>query len=647
MEKRCFNCMEPLGDEKICPKCGFENNLPENSATIKAGTLLKGRYYIGNIFSKSLDSVVYIAYDEELNKKVFVREFCGEKIAKFTHKITATELSQKFLSYSKTTATIGVNDILPRTVDTFAENSIGYLVTDYFEGESLKTLINSGIKISEGNALKIAEKLLKGLKAVHNSGIVYGAISPETLYILKNGDVKLFGIGCSFYDFITDLDYRVEVLNPSYAAPELFDDEAKAFPASDVYSVAAILYRLLTGSIPAISFLRSGGENLASPHKINKSIPKNINTALLNALNWQLEKRTETETAFLDELSAKKVKRRRSGIIIWANILGFFQGIYDKLASKTNKKAKDKKSAKASADGEAKEKIGLLWLWITIPAVILVGLIVFLVIMFLPTPQNSNNTSSNATSSEIWYYGSGVETPTNNSRYDFGGYSSKAPSSSKPNNTGNTQSIDPNSVECPDLAGYTLLQAKAILNDNNLLLGEVYYDYSNDYPVDYVMAQSLKSGGMVQKGSKIDVVVCKGPKAPEVELPDVTGMEMRLAAEKLMSEGFSNIEYSFFLSDDAPGTVTDASFKDNSGTGYDSTVVITVSGEEIEVPDYSGKTVAEAKAISSDISFVFKSENGNEISSITDAGASAFIVVSQDVPKGVAYKGITITLTVK
>ena len=330
MEKRCYNCMEPIEAGGNCPKCGFHSTPLEKEGYLTEETVLKGRYYIGNIFSKTIDSTVYIAYDLELNKKVFVREFTGEHISKLSKRHSPIELVQRFMSYAKTTAAMSINDILPRTVDTFSENSIGYLVTDYFEGESLKTLLGSEIKISSSNSLKIAEQLLKGFKNMHNSGVIFGSLSPDTLYILKNGEVRIFGLGSSFYDFTDDLDCRVELLNPSYAAPELFGSDTNQVGAyCDVYSVAAILYRLLTNKIPAISFLRYGGENLVSPKKIDKSIPRNIEIALLNALNWQTEKRTASPDEFLDELSGKNVKRKRSGAIIWANILGFFQSIYD------------------------------------------------------------------------------------------------------------------------------------------------------------------------------------------------------------------------------------------------------------------------------------------------------------------------------
>lgn len=636
MEKRCFNCMESLTDG-ICPNCGYKADLHNEEK------ILKNRYYIGNVFSKTLDSVVYLAYDNELKKKVLMREFTGEDIIKLSQNRTFNELGQRFLSYAKSLATVSLCDILPRTVDTFAEGNATYWVTDYFDGKSLKELLNSGMKISASNALKIANQLLKGIKPIHNSGMIFGAISPETVYILKNGEVRLFGLGSAFYDFADDIDCRVELLNPSYAAPELFDKTSKVGVYSDVYSVAAILYRIIVGEIPAISFLRSGGENLKTPSKANKEIPKNIEVALLNALNWQIEKRTANPEAFLTELSAETVKRRLSGAIIWADLLGFFQGVYDKSVLKSNKPQKTEKREKSAKE---KSKIPFLWLWITIPSVILAALIAVLIILFPPTTETTGDTSSVQTESEdTWYYGSGVETPNNNSNYVYGGNSSQKPSTpvqSRPQSRPSL--IDPNTIECPDLAGYSLSQAKSIIESNSLLLGDVRYEYSNDYPMDFVMAQSLKSGGMVQKGSKINLVVCKGPKP--AELPNVAGMEMQKAAQKLSAAGFTNIEYSFVLSDDAPGTATEAVFENDISTTSDSKVILTVSGEKAEVLDYLGKKASEVKSANLDFEFVFKDQDGKDIA--IGNVHSDYTVISQDIAPGApAYKGMTVILTVK
>lgn len=644
MINRCFQCMEPLENDEICPKCGFDSNSStKNIEDFKGGCFLKERYFLGNVFSKTLDSTVYLAYDEALNKKVFVREFTGEGIAKISSKYTAPELRQKFLTYAKGTATQNLCNILPHTVDAFSQEDACYLVTDYFDGESLKTLLNSGINISSSNALKIADQLLKGLEPIHNAGAIFGAISPETLYLLKNGEIRLFGLPSRFYDFLEDFDARVEILNPSYSAPEIFDDISLSGVHSDVYSVGAILYRILTKTIPPIGFLRSGGENLIAPAKINKNIPKNLSTTLLNALNWQIDRRTTNTSVFLKELSSKKVKRLRSGAIIWANILGLFQKSEH---SSTNKKEK---------------KRSLLWLWITVPAIILIIFILLLIFLF---PGGSNDSSSPSNLTEVssddgWYYGNGKETPTSSNDYVYGGYTSKDNQNSnhhRPSSNRNESAFlnnsslisnssftpNPNQVLYPGYVGNFFDDIKSDLQKSGLKIGKVTYEKSDIHYTGYIIKESVKPDTYLEKGSTIDFVVCNN-----AELPNVSGLSLRDAESAIKSAGYNNIKFEFIESNLPEGTAVKANFGKNTNPTTSSIVYIIVSGESTNpVKNYVGKTADQAIDASVDLKFLFVDENGATISSLDDP--SLYKVTAQDIPAGSdAYVGMEVTLTVK
>lgn len=623
--------MEKLTDG-LCPVCGFKARSED------AEVLLKSRYSLGSVFCETLDSIVYIAYDNELNKKVFVREFVGENIIKLCENEQTDILNGRFLNTAKATAGISLCDLLPRTIDTFCENNKAFWVTDYFEGQSLKTLLKSGVKISPASALNIAALLLKGVRHIHSSGSVFGNISPETVYILKNNSVRLFGISSPFYDFTEDTNARAEFLNPSYAAPELFINTEKITAACDVYSVAAILYRIITKKIPPISFLRVGGDTVFSLKADNSAINKETATAILNAFNWHTKKRTPSPDAFLKELSEKSVKRMLSGRIFFANILGFWQNLFDSLLLKLKS---EKKPSKPKTHNKNKTKRSMLWLIITLPALLLVALIICLILLL---PKNSANVEGNLSSSnqseDEWYYGNGSETSKTESNYSYGGYSSKNQSSSQKTSSVVSDTLGPNLIECPDFTGYFTHQLSAILEDNNLLLGEIIYEYSAVAPVDSIISQSVKSGEIIKKGSRIDLVVSAG----KAKLPEISGLELHKAIDALKNSGFKNFELSFTASDNAIGTVLEANFESEAEADLNGKILITVSGEEATVLDYQDKTVAEIKALSSDFSFEFVLQNGEALPENADFGT--YTVVAQSYEKNKrAYKGMTITLT--
>ena len=663
MQKRCFVCMEPIKESFPCPHCGFDGNLTDSIGELKAGTLLKDRYYIGKIFSKNSSSTVYIGYDEELKTKVFVRRFTGEKLRGCTT-LGKEELIERFLSYSKSLATVNLCSILPRTVDIFELDSAGYCVTEFFEGESLKGIIGSGIKISTGNAFKITDELLNGIKIMHHCRIIFGGISPESLYILKNGEVKLFGLGSPFYDFIEDIDTKVEFLNPSYAAPEIFEEGGKRGSFCDIYSVGAILYRILTDTIPPISFLRKGGDGLTNIRKSNKNINKCTEIALLNALNWQIEKRTQTVEGFLRELSLKNVKRKLSPAIIYANVLGAFQRFFDILSQKFQKEVNAEKESTTPKD---KKPANLLWLWISIPSLLLVSVILILIVLF-PGNNGENNSSLSGESEQSWYYGSGIETAdTNSGGYFFGngdkntsfpGQNQNSSHTSSLNNENKinssdkndknssytTSPLDENKVECPDLIGFTLSYAKNTLENAGLKLGKITYKSSTDYLPGYVMEQSIPVGALIDKGRTVDIVVCKNDPSSEenVTLPEVKDKNMLTAVQILKSAGFKNIEYVFTTSSAPVGNVINVSVE---GTlTYNSKITLTVSGKKAVVDDYYGKTVTEIKNNYSNILFEIKTEDG---SPIPEDAYGDYKVSSQSISAGtVGYEGMTVTITV-
>lgn len=640
MQKRCPNCMSVVEEETKCPDCGFDISSADNKDALKVGSVFKERYLIGRIFSKNNLSTVYIGYDQSLNSKVFVREFTGEGLLGDDMPLGKKALVERFLNYQRSVASVSLCDLFPRTVDLFAFEDKGYLVTEFFEGQSLKEILSGGMHISEGNALKIIDKLANGLKVLHGSHMLYGALSPDTLYILKDGGVKLFGMGSPFYDFLEDIDKKVEFLNPSYAAPELFESDAGRGSFCDVYSLAAILYRLLTDTIPPVSFLRSGGESLVKPRKINGEIESSVEVAILNALNWQIEKRTSSAERFLKELPDGNVKRRRSFVMLWAEFLGFCQRIYDKRAL-----SKEEKNEAEQTEKRSKERgmLGYLWIWITLPIIALLAVVLVLVIML---PKSTDDTSSLSGESEDgWYYGSGIETPNNSSDYEPA--SRKPVSSATSSNSSITSSLGQDQTECPDVLAYTLSHAKNILESSDLKLGTVTYEYSDDYPEGYVMSQNVDAGAIVKKGRSINIVVSKGRKPDNtVSLPSVTGKDLITAENELKAAGITNIKYSFVSGNEAAGTVTKIEASDeavNSAT----TVTLTVVGERADVRDYTGMTLNEVMHSASDFKIVTVAGDGNTIE-ISEAGYDIYEVTGQNLPSGtVGYVGMELVLTVK
>ena len=73
--ERCYNCMNEITEGKKCSKCGFVNTEYVPSHRLKPGTMLSGRYYLGNAIGEGGFGITYIGFDTRLEMKVAVKEF--------------------------------------------------------------------------------------------------------------------------------------------------------------------------------------------------------------------------------------------------------------------------------------------------------------------------------------------------------------------------------------------------------------------------------------------------------------------------------------------------------------------------------------------------------------------------------------------
>ncbi len=403
MRKRCPDCMEPIGRKKVCPACGFDLNELNNKEGKFTGSVINKRYLLGNVYKKSAESKVYIAFDEETNKKVFIRVFTGDEMANVSP-IGKQLLLERFVNYNRSLATIGLCSLLPRIKDVFIEKNVAFLVTEYFEGQSLRFLIKQGKTVGQGKAFKITQQLIEGLKVLHGSRMIYGTICPENLYILKNGGIMLFGMGSPFFEVLNSETVKLKYYNRHFTAPELFDSKTKRGSYCDVYSISALLYYMLTNKEPPESLYRPTGDNIKAPCKLNKNISKAMSNAILNGLNWQIKYRTATTEDFMLQLTSKKVSRNFSYRNCWAKVLYVLKVVISLLTNKFNEVYDLVLKKIRQIDFKDKKPLFTRLLAGAVAAII--ALIVFLILLpNIPEKQEPIPVSSEIT----WYYGEGNE----------------------------------------------------------------------------------------------------------------------------------------------------------------------------------------------------------------------------------------------
>ena len=318
----CYNCFqERETKEGPCPYCGFD--LAENEkkfpVALRAGTVLNDRYIVGRVLGQGGFGITYLALDTQLNAKVAIKEFMPGEIATRVGGTTVSVMmetrseefaygAERFQEEARTLAKFIGNPNIAGVSSYFDENDTSYFVMDYIEGISFKTYIaNHGGKISVEETLNVMIPVLRALTAVHAEGFIHRDVTPDNIYITKDGMVKLLDFGSARYS-IGDKSKSLDViLKVGYAPKEQYIRRSRQGPFTDVYSCAACFYAAITGFLPPESLERMDEDTLVPISQCGIEIPEYLDKAILKGLAVQPEDRFQNAQEFLDAIESQQV----------------------------------------------------------------------------------------------------------------------------------------------------------------------------------------------------------------------------------------------------------------------------------------------------------------------------------------------------
>lgn len=637
MENRCPACMQPVTTETACPACGYPVQQQNPAGGLPVGKCLKERYTVGALLEEQPACQIYAGLDAATNSRVLLR-VCTGRLQVGQKTVASPGLLQQYLQFSRALAEVNLCSVLPRTVDVFEQDGFGVAVHAYFEGTPLRELLAGNVPITKAHALQFANELAGAFKALTAAGIVFGTACPGNIYILKNGELRLYGLGVSVFESVTDTELRAACINPSYAAPELFLAGADEIsPAADAYSLAAVLYRILCGSIPPVSFERPRADTLASPRRHRAGLTAAQSNALLNGLNWQVRVRTGSAAALLRQLNSPRVLKKQSPQTLLSKIAGQCSLLGAALSARFasgrgNKTAKPGPAGQKPGQGTGRR----VWPVVLLCAgVLLVAGTVAAVCILVPksrvqsTKENSNTVISGQAQAEESRIGTGYHETA-----------SVKPTYSKPQSSSTEPEESGNFAICPNLAGKTVDEAENELQALGLRLGKITYQESETVEEGIILKQSVQSGLRVELGKTVSVTVSSGSSSV-VFMPELVGTPLHEAVAQLSQAGIS---YSLKFRADAaqPGTVVAQSVE--GGQKVTGTVTVTVSGKRVTVPDYTGKTVAELLADGKLTVSAVKTVSGE---SLDQTAAVNRVITAQSLKSGsITFVGDAVELTV-
>lgn len=307
----CAKCMRDIGQEQICPHCGFDPSTSMPGNHLEEGTLLyHGRYELGTVIGQGGFGITYSAWDLVLDIPVAIKEyfpkFYCERNPSETDEVSPKpgcnvyyQLGfQTFVREARILASLQNIRSVVKVYDCFEKNQTAYIVMEFVRGENLGAYCKNHHP-DEKKLLKMLRGTIDDMILVHKSGVLHRDISPNNLMIQEDGVVKLIDFGAA--SNLSDTKDPAS-LNQHFAAPEQFDINGKQGTYTDVYGLASTLYTLLSGEITQDAPSRQKKDNLRKPRKLNRKISRRTSNSIFRALRLDSKKRTQSLEDFRAEL---------------------------------------------------------------------------------------------------------------------------------------------------------------------------------------------------------------------------------------------------------------------------------------------------------------------------------------------------------
>ena len=518
---------------------------------IQIGKIFAGRYKIIQQIGRGGMADVYLARDlildgEEVAVKVLRTNYQTDPIA-----------VARFQREAKAMAELDHPNIV-RITDIGEEEGQQYLAMEYVAGLDLKRYIKENAPLSNEEAVRLMGQILLAMRLAHTRGIIHRDLKPQNVLLTPDGTAKVsdFGIAVAFAE--TSLTQTNSMLGSvHYLSPEQARG-SKATLQSDIYAMGIIFYEMLTGHIPydgdsAVTIaLQHFQKPLPSIREENKNVPQALENVVIKATAKKLTDRYKSVAEmYVDLSSCLSYERRNEKKLVFED--------------------------QAKADTKTLPKVS-------------------------PTPKTAP-----VPISEVRNEISSVDPnrPLSNQQ-------TMAPSK-KPRRRLRARYkvlfvaialvlaaftfllyMSPANKTVPDVSGKTVAEARAIIEDQDLQVGDEKEEYSDSVLEGYVIRTNPNAGAQKKENGKIDLVVSKGPST--FEMRDYTGMSREDAENDLktnykLSSKFISIE-EVETNEVKPGIVIEQS--PTAGQKYDLTsntkVVLKVSKESnsIELQNYVG-----------------------------------------------------------
>ncbi|MEG2311614.1 MAG: Stk1 family PASTA domain-containing Ser/Thr kinase, partial [Bacilli bacterium] len=266
---------------------------------ISKGQKINDRYQIIRTIGEGGMANVYLAYDTILDRNVAVKILRGDLAddEKFVRRFQREAIAASSLSHQNVVEMYDVGE----------DDGKYFIVMEYIEGRTLKSLIKRRGALSLPEVVDIMLQLTSGISCAHNSYIIHRDIKPQNVLILDDGRVKItdFGIAMALNNELTQTNSVMGSVH--YLPPEQANGNGST-NKSDIYSLGILMFELITGKLPfkgdnAVEIaIKQMKEQIPSITRLNPSIPQSVENVILKACAKNPKNRYDSAAAMHEDI---------------------------------------------------------------------------------------------------------------------------------------------------------------------------------------------------------------------------------------------------------------------------------------------------------------------------------------------------------
>ena len=482
----CPYCLQPLpGAAQSCPHCGKSFAGRNPGGTLPVGTVLAGRYTVGEMLSIDGEGILYRGAENLGRFRVTIKEYLpitltAERTAESTlrpktgsevlFKTTRMDFADLYRSIQRITPANGLEAVL----DVVEANNSVYAILENLGGTPLdQWLENHPGTIRPDDACAMLQPVFEGVAAMHKIGLVHRGICPENIRVMENDRCRLAGYAT--VGLRTAGSGLHEQLYEGYSAPEQYSTAEFEGRYTDEYSLAAVFYRMVCGQAPVPAAQRMVTDSNPRAKSVNGSLPLYVSQVLQLGLRLRPMERIQTVPQLYQALSSKE---------------------YTAELTRTMKP----ETPVRTAQPEPERKEHLLSLKALLAGIVILLSILILLTLWSVLSQHIHQPAASAAESE--------------------------PASSE-------VMVPQNLV--PNFIGMDYTQVQNNREYTSMYLFYVTEEYSDTAPAGQIIQQEPSADTVLKAGETIRLVVSKGPQM--AEMPNIIGFTQDGAVKELEARG--------------------------------------------------------------------------------------------------------------